>query len=429
MNNSTTDFFDYTKGVRQGCPLSALLFNVYVNDIFDILNNGNESNIFVKEGELINVLMYADDLILLSETKEGLQQQINKLSDFCVKWKLDVNTKKTKIMVFNRGNNLIKSEFYINNIILQNVKIFKYLGFTISAKNCSFAPTMDDLSLRANCAVYALNNKIKLSRLPTRIALKIFKCQIVPILIYGSEVWGPYQNNNYTTWDKSNIERVHTQFLKRILGCNIQTSNIMTRGEVGHRPLLLEILKRYVLYKKNVIARKTSIVNTAFEFETSNDVNPNFCDFVENFNLINTELFDVEKRALHYLCRDSYDRIWKAEIMESPKALSYKLIKYSVFPEKYLFVVKNIKHKISLSRFRLSSHSLMIEKGRQMRPRKERDERKCFQCKDIVEDEIHFLIECPLYDKERETLFQTCRDKCKNFNSLVTKEQKFNIMT
>ena len=133
--------------------------------------------------------------------------------------------------MFNGGNKLVKRELRINNSILENVKTFKYLGFTISAKNCSFTPTVEDLSTKANRAVFALNNKIKLSMLPIRLALKIFNSQIIPILLYGSEVWGPYTDYDYATWDKDKIERVHTQFLKRILGCNFNTTNNMVRSE------------------------------------------------------------------------------------------------------------------------------------------------------------------------------------------------------
>ena len=118
--------------------------------------------------------MYAYYLILISETKEGLQTQLNKINEYCKKWKLEVNIKKTKIMVFNRGNNLIKTEFRLNNVPLQNVKVMKYLGFTISAKNCSFVPTIEDLSLKAQRAIYALSTKVKLSKIPTRLVKKIF---------------------------------------------------------------------------------------------------------------------------------------------------------------------------------------------------------------------------------------------------------------
>lgn len=87
------------------------------------------------------------------------------------------------------------------------------------------------MSVKAGRAIYALNTKIKLSRIPTRLAIKIFNSQIKPILLYGAEVWGPYIDCDYDGWDNNKIEQTHTQYLKRCLGCNNQTSNIMARGK------------------------------------------------------------------------------------------------------------------------------------------------------------------------------------------------------
>ena len=202
VKDSTTNFFNYTKGVRQGCPLSPILFNMYIDDIFETVNKNNESDISLGGRDKYNALMYADDLIILSDSEEGLQRQINKISGYCKKWKLDINIKKTKVMVFNRGNKLLKSEVRYENKILESVKVIKYLGFTLSAKNCSLAPTIDDLSIRANRAVFALNNKMKISNLPTKLALKVFQSQIMPILLYGAEVWGPYMDLDFLSWEK-----------------------------------------------------------------------------------------------------------------------------------------------------------------------------------------------------------------------------------
>ena len=106
--------------------------------------------------------------------------------------------------------------------------------------------------IRANRAIFALNNKYKMSKLPKKLAIKLFNTLIALILLYGSEVWGPYLHNDYLSWESSKIERVHTQFIKRLLGCNIQTSNITARGEVGFRPLLLNIIKRVVGYTNSI---------------------------------------------------------------------------------------------------------------------------------------------------------------------------------
>ena len=167
-------------------------------------------------------------MIILSESKEGLQKQIGKLENYCTKWRLQINEKKTKVIIFNRGNKLINTAFHTTNGSLENVKKFKYLGFNISAKNCSFLPTVEDLSIKATRVVYALNNKIKLLKLLTKLSLKLFTTLISPILLYGSEVWGPFIDLDFEGWDKSKIEQVHTQFINKIVGCNFKTSNIMS---------------------------------------------------------------------------------------------------------------------------------------------------------------------------------------------------------
>jgi hypothetical protein len=55
----------------------------------------------------IGSLLFADDLLVISESKEGLQNSINKLSDFCDNWQLTVNVKKTKTMVLQRVRSII----------------------------------------------------------------------------------------------------------------------------------------------------------------------------------------------------------------------------------------------------------------------------------------------------------------------------------
>ena len=63
-----------------------------------------------------------------------------------------------------------------------------------------------------------------------------------------------------------------------------------------------------------------------------------------------------------------------------PKAISFNLFKSQSHLEKYTITTSNTKHKIALCRLRISSHDLMIEKGRHFKPKLERDDRKCPYC-------------------------------------------------
>ena len=83
------------KGVKQGDNLSPLLFNIYINDMPKEIEKG-ETHPIKLLGHDINGLMWAGDIILLSETKEGLQNCLNNLNIYCQKWKLVVNLKKQK---------------------------------------------------------------------------------------------------------------------------------------------------------------------------------------------------------------------------------------------------------------------------------------------------------------------------------------------
>ena len=123
-----------------------------------------------------------------------------------------------------------------------------------------------------------------------------------------------------------------------------------------------------------------------------------------------------------------YDHYWWSEVIKSPKAASYALFKSEICLEPYLSQIKNVKHIKALSRFRLSNHELMIEKGRHFRPRIEKDERYCFSCKNEIENEVHFVTKCPLYKDERLKLYSCCRNNAReglNFDLIPTEEQKF----
>ena len=92
-NNSDVDMFSNLCGVLQGGVISPTLFNIFLEDMFKYFSHDNGIN----NGSLIfNYLLFADDLVLFSKSKSGLQKHVNGLEKFCRQWQMTVNLLKTK---------------------------------------------------------------------------------------------------------------------------------------------------------------------------------------------------------------------------------------------------------------------------------------------------------------------------------------------
>ena len=119
--------------MRQGCILSPLLFNLYLNDLAFSFDNVLSNPFVLPNGTRLNPLLYADDLIILSRSKLGLQNCLNVLSSYCNSWMLRINPKKTKIMIFQRCTRKCKHNFRIGNEVIDVVQNYTYLGTRITS--------------------------------------------------------------------------------------------------------------------------------------------------------------------------------------------------------------------------------------------------------------------------------------------------------
>ena len=110
-----SEYFPSNFGLMLREVLSPILFSLYVND-FEI--NFIKDNCPSIELQMINIflLMYADDMVLLAETPEGLQSMLHSLESYTNDWTLKVNVDKTKVVIFRNGGKIKENEiwFYDN---------------------------------------------------------------------------------------------------------------------------------------------------------------------------------------------------------------------------------------------------------------------------------------------------------------------------
>ena len=106
LQDHSTDYFDCPMGVKQGDCLSPTLFSIYVNDLANEIKN---SQIGVKidlegihdldlDSFTLNLLIYADDIVLLTETEKDMQSLLSIVQNWCQKWRLEINLEKTNIL-------------------------------------------------------------------------------------------------------------------------------------------------------------------------------------------------------------------------------------------------------------------------------------------------------------------------------------------
>ena len=186
LQQGYTEFFDCAFGVRQGCQLSPFLFSFFINDIVQYLGEDNQWSISIGMIQLF-ILSFADDIIILDSSVVGLQKRLDKLSTYCDKWQLLVNSDKSKVIIFRKGGRLRKYEkFYFKKDNLEIVSSYKYLGVQLSSSG-SWYQAQKTLTYQANKALQCIRSSMTyFNKLPLHVQLHIFDVKVMPILTYGS---------------------------------------------------------------------------------------------------------------------------------------------------------------------------------------------------------------------------------------------------
>ena len=419
LNNCISDLFRSCIGVRQGENLSPLLFALFLNDlelylsemykglptVSDMIYEHLETEDTVVYIKLF-ALLYADDTILLAESKEELQKCLNSMHNYCNLWKLNVNETKTKVLVFSKGKIRNIPRFYYGDKELDVVFEYTYLGVTMNY-NGKFVMAKKRLYDQANKAMFSLLRKARSLLLPVDLQLELFHTLVTPIVLYGSEIWG-YENLEL-------IEKLHLRFCRILLNVNKSTPLSMLYGELGETPLALKIKHRTIAYWLRIVTGKEDKLSAImyklmFRLDCQNIFKSQWISNVKNIlnesglsyvwldqeNITNG---DWIKEKLKENLHDQYEQTWSTNVYNSSKCLTYRIIKTKLQLEKYLIDLSPNVAK-PLCKFRTSNHKLPIEKGRYYNI--ERKDRLCLKCNlDVVGDEFHYLFVCPFFKDDR----------------------------
>ena len=186
--NAVSTPFHVGNGVRQGGILSPFLFNVYMDDLSRQLNACKTG--CVVGDNVINHLMYADDLVILSPYTAGLQQLLRICSQYGLEHDIIYNAKKSCIMIIRcrEDRKSIFPVFHLSDVALGVSRELKYLGHIISED------LTDDSDIQRQCRkIYAQANMLlrKFSLCSVNVKCALFRSYVTPL--YTAHLWSNYK--------------------------------------------------------------------------------------------------------------------------------------------------------------------------------------------------------------------------------------------
>ena len=154
-NQDRSQYFTVNVGLRQGCVLSPVLFDVYVNDVVTELRNAGVG--IQPANQVLVSLLYADDIALLASSEAELRRALQVVLDFCRRWRLELQPAKSKVMVLNGQ---FSQPIMIAGRPLERVNVFRYLGVELNVDG-----TWTD----------AVNQRVEAAKASTRNMMQVLK--------------------------------------------------------------------------------------------------------------------------------------------------------------------------------------------------------------------------------------------------------------
>ena len=188
-NGDLSEAFSISNGVKQGAVLSAVLFCIYINDLIQELRKSREG--CWVNGGYVGIIVYADDIALLSPSMDGLQNMIDRCEQYARLHNLTFSThenpakSKTKCMSFLKVDRALRN-LHLNGKPLPWVSSVKHLGSTLT--NDGGCTLKQDL-LEKRAMYIAKNNELRQEFYFAHPKTKLWINNIYNTSFYGAPLW------------------------------------------------------------------------------------------------------------------------------------------------------------------------------------------------------------------------------------------------
>ena len=244
--NRLSKSFVTNNGVRQGCVIAPTLFNIFLDHVIrhalsecsegvtirytigeEVVSLRLTEEISIEE--LIQILMYADDMTVLCDTPQGLEMLVQRIDDISQRWLLNISQKKTKTMTIDFNGDHRWPKITLRGKRIHNVEFYKYLGRTFSEDH-----SLDrEISNRLDKATRAFHNlKGPLfchKEISTKSKMRVFNSVVIPTLLYGTETWAILDSQVHR------LERFQNRCLRVILNIFYATHGQVSNKKVRKR--------------------------------------------------------------------------------------------------------------------------------------------------------------------------------------------------
>ena len=270
--NKLSEKFSMTNGVKQGSVLSPFLFSLYVEPL---INDIIKSNLGCHVGSnAANILIYADDILILAPTIKSLKKLINICENYGKEYEVNFNPNKSTLLSFGYNNN--KTDYEDINIEMNGKKIDfkstgKHLGLNIDVKNDFYdiSNIINDLKVRSNCIV---NNFCALDSMAK---CHIFRSQCHSL--YGCQLW------DLESKQLPSLEVNWRKCCRSILKIPPRSHKYLIPDLMQSKYILTIIEERILNFIIKGLVHENSVVN--FFFKNSLVSNP-FSYSLKNLNLV-----------------------------------------------------------------------------------------------------------------------------------------------